>query len=247
MVGHITKDGKVAGPKILEHMVDAVFNFEGEEGLYYRILRSTKNRFGSTNELAVFSMEEDGMKEIKNSSEYFLSEREEKNIGSMVVPILEGTKVFLLELQSLLTDVSIGIPKRVVQGYDRNRLQILIAIAERKLYLPLGMKDVFINVPGGLNISDPAADLALLISMLSAYHSVEISQKIAAIGELGLRGEIRKVFFIEKRLRELEKLGFKGVYVPEANRKELEKKQYHLKIIYLKNLEELLERIKEGR
>lgn len=247
VVGHITKDGKVAGPKILEHMVDAVFNFEGEEGLYYRILRSTKNRFGSTNELAVFSMEEDGMKEIKNSSEYFLSEREEKNIGSMVVPILEGSKVFLLELQSLLTDVSVGIPKRVVQGYDRNRLQILIAIAERKLYLPLGMKDVFINVPGGLNISDPAADLGLLISMLSAYHAVEISQKIAAIGELGLRGEIRKVFFIEKRLRELEKLGFKGVYVPEANRKELEKKEYQLKIIYLKNLEELLERIKEGR
>lgn len=244
VVGHITKDGKVAGPKILEHMVDAVFNFEGEEGLYYRILRSTKNRFGSTNELAVFSMEEDGMKEIRNSSEYFLSEREEKNIGSMVVPMLEGSKVFLLEIQSLLTEVSVGIPKRVVQGYDRNRLQILIAIAERKLHLPLGLKDVFINIPGGLDISDPAADLSLLISMLSAYHSVAISQKIAAIGELGLRGELRKVFFLEKRLRELEKLGFTGVYVPESNRTELEKKHYHLKIIYLKNVEELLERIR---
>lgn len=244
VVGHITKDGKVAGPKILEHMVDAVFNFEGEEGLYYRILRSTKNRFGSTNELAVFSMEEDGMKEIKNSSEYFLSERDEKNVGSMVVPVLEGSKVFLLETQSLLTEVSIGIPKRVVQGYDRNRLQILIAIAERKLHLPLGVKDVFINVPGGLNIADPAADLAFLISVLSAYHSVAISQKIAAVGELGLRGEIRKVFFLEKRLRELEKLGFQGVYVPETNRVELEKKKYKLKIIYLKNIDELLERIR---
>lgn len=244
VVGHITKDGKVAGPKILEHMVDAVFNFEGEEGLYYRILRSTKNRFGSTNELAIFSMEEDGMKEIKNSSEYFLSERDEKNIGSVVVPVLEGTKVFLLETQSLLTEVSVGIPKRVVQGYDRNRLQILIAIAERKLSLPLGLKDVFINVPGGLSIADPAADLALLISVLSAYHSVAISQKIAAVGELGLRGEIRKVFFLEKRLRELEKLGFQGVYVPEMNRMELEKKKYKLKIIYLKNIDELLERIR---
>ena len=248
IVGHITKDGKVAGPKLLEHMVDAVFNFEGEEGLFYRILRSTKNRFGSTNEIAVFSMEEDGMKEIKNSSEYILSEREEKNIGSMVVPVLEGTKVFLLEVQTLLTEVTIGIPKRIVQGFDRNRIQILTAIAEKKMHINLSMKDLFVNIPGGLNIEDPAADLAVLISLLSIYKGVEISQKIAAIGELGLRGEIRKVFFIDKRLRELEKLGFKGVYIPEANRKEIEKNKYNLKLIYLKNLEELLERMnKDGQ
>lgn len=248
IVGHITKDGKVAGPKLLEHMVDAVFNFEGEEGLFYRILRSTKNRFGSTNEIAVFSMEEDGMKEIKNSSEYFLSEREEKNIGSMVVPVLEGTKVFLLEVQTLLIEVTIGIPKRIVQGFDRNRIQILTAIAEKKMHINLSMKDLFVNIPGGLNIEDPAADLAVLISLLSIYKGVEISQKIAAIGELGLRGEIRKVFFIDKRLRELEKLGFKGVYIPEANRKEIEKNKYNLKLIYLKNLEELLERMnKDGQ
>lgn len=243
IVGHITKDGKVAGPKLLEHMVDAVFNFEGEEGLYYRILRSTKNRFGSTNEIAVFSMEEDGMKEIKNSSEYFLNERDEKNIGSVVVPILEGTKVFLLEIQSLITDCGIGIPKRVVQGYDRNRIQILTAIAERKMNIPLGMKDLFVNVPGGLGIKDTAADLGVLISIVSIYRSIEVSQKIAAIGELGLRGEIRKVFFLDKRLKELEKLGFTGVYVPEANRKEVEKKKYKLKLIFLKNLDDLLERI----
>ena len=248
IVGHITKDGKVAGPKLLEHMVDAVFNFEGEEGLFYRILRSTKNRFGSTNEIAVFSMEEDGMKEIKNSSEYFLSEREEKNIGSMVVPVLEGTKVFLLEVQTLLTEVTIGIPKRIVQGFDRNRIQILTAIAEKKMHINLSMKDLFVNIPGGLNIEDPAADLAVLISLLSIYKGVEISQKIAAIGELGLRGEIRKVFFIDKRLRELEKLGFKGVYIPETNRKEIEKNKFNLKLIYLKNLEELLERMnKDGQ
>ena len=250
IVGHITKDGKVAGPKMLEHMVDAVFNFEGEEGLFYRILRSTKNRFGSTNELSVFSMEEDGMKEIKNSSEYFLSERDEKNAGSMVVPVLEGTKVFLLEIQTLLTESSVGIPKRIVQGFDRNRIQILTAIAEKKMHMSLAMKDMFVNIPGGLNIEDPAADLAVLISLLSVYRGVEISQKIAAIGELGLRGEIRKVFFIEKRLKELEKLGFKGVYIPEANRKEIEKNsnKYKLKLIYLKNLEELLERMnKDGQ
>ena len=244
IVGHITKDGKVAGPKLLEHMVDAVFSFEGEEGLFYRILRSTKNRFGSTNELAVYSMEEDGIKEVQNSSEFFLSEREEKNIGSMIVPVLEGTKVFLLEIQSLLTESGgIGIPKRIVQGFDRNRIQILMAVGEKRMGMNLGMKDVFINIPGGISIKDPAADLGVLISLLSVYKNVAISQKIAAIGELGLRGEIRKVFFIDKRLRELEKLGFKGVYVPEANRKEIEKKNYNLKLIYLKNLEEFLERM----
>lgn len=243
IVGHITKDGKVAGPKLLEHMVDAVFQFEGEEGLFYRILRSIKNRFGSTNELAIFSMEDTGIKEVLNSSEFFLSERDEKNIGSMVVPVLEGTKVFLLEIQTLLTDCTIGIPKRIVQGFDRNRMQILTAIAEKRMGVNIGMKDIFINIPGGLSIKDPAADLGALISMISLYKNVPISQKIAAIGELGLRGEIRKAFFIDKRLRELEKLGFKGVYVPEANRKEIEKNKYKLKIIYLKSLEEFLERI----
>lgn len=243
IVGHITKDGKVAGPKLLEHMVDAVFQFEGEEGLFYRILRSQKNRFGSTNELAVFSMEDNGIQEVKNSSEFFLSEREEKNIGSMVVPVLEGTKVFLLEIQTLLTECTIGIPKRIVQGFDRNRMQILVAIAEKRMTLNLGMKDLFINIPGGLSIKDPAADLGALISIVSLYKNVAISQKIAAIGELGLRGEIRKAFFIDKRLRELEKLGFKGVYVPEANRKEIEKNNYKLKLIFLKNLDEFLERM----
>lgn len=244
LVGHITKDGKVAGPKLLEHMVDAVFNFEGEEGLFYRIIRSTKNRFGSTNEIAIFSMSDEGLKEIKNSSEFFISERNEKNIGSMIVPVLEGTKVFLLEIQSLLTDGNnLGIPKRIIQGFDRNRFQILMAIGEKRIGINIGVKDVFINIPGGIKITDPAADLGALISFLSVYKNVEISQKIAAIGELGLRGEIRKVYFIEKRLRELEKLGFKGVYVPEANKNEIEKKNYNLKLIYLKNIEEFLERM----
>ncbi|MCI7223820.1 S16 family serine protease, partial [Fusobacterium sp.] len=157
-----------------------------------------------------------------------------------------GSKVFLLEVQSLITDCTIGIPKRVVQGYDRNRIQILTAIAEKKMYIPLGTKDLFVNVPGGLGINDPAADLAVLMSILSVYKGFSISQKIAAIGELGLRGEIRKVFFLDKRLKELEKLGFSGVYVPEANKKEVEKKKYKLKLIYLKNLDDLLERMKKN-
>lgn len=244
IVGHITKDGKVAGPKLLEHMVDAVLNFEGEEGLYYRILRSVKNRFGSTNELGIFNMEEDGMKEVKNSSEFFLSERDEKNIGSMVVPVLEGSKVFLLEIQSLITDSPFGIPKRIVQGFDKNRIQILSALAEKMMGIPLGTKDLFINIPGGITIKDPAADLAAVIAVLSVAKGIEISQKVGAIGELGLRGEIRKVAFVDRRLKEMEKLGFSGVYVPEANRKDIEKKNYKLKLIYLKSLDELSERMR---
>ena len=244
IVGHITKDGKVAGPKMLEHMVDAVLNFEGEEGLFYRILRSIKNRFGSTNELGIFNMEEDGMREVKNSSEFFLSDREEKNIGSMIVPVLEGSKVFLLEIQSLITDSPFGIPKRIVQGLDKNRVQILSAVAEKKAGVAFSTKDLFVNIPGGITVKDPSADLAFLISMLSVCNGIEISQKIAAVGELGLRGEIRKISFMDKRLRELEKLGFTGVYVPESNRKDIEKNNYKLKLIYLKSIDELLERMR---
>lgn len=244
IVGHITKDGKVAGPKLLEHMVDCVLQFEGEEGNYYRILRSLKNRFGSTNEIAVFNMETDGMQEVENPSEFFLSERDEKNIGSLVVPVLEGTKVFLLEVQSLLINSSFGMPRRVVQGFDRSRLEIITAIIEKKLGINLGNLDLFVNIPGGIAIKDTSADLSVVISIFSVIKETAISQKIAAIGELGLRGEIRKVSFINKRLKELEKLGFTGVYVPESNRKEIENEKYKLKLIYLKNLGELMERMR---
>lgn len=244
IVGHITKDGKVAGPKLLEHMVDAVLNFEGEENNYYRILRSQKNRFGSTNEIGIFNMETDGIKEIKNPSEFFLSERDEKNIGSLVVTTIEGSKVFLLEAQALLVQSNFGMPRRVVQGFDKNKIEILCAIIEKKMGINLGMFDLFVNIPGGIYIKDTSGDLAIAMAMISAIKDIEVSQKIAAIGEIGLRGEIRKVSFIQKRLRELEKLGFKGVYVPDANKKEIEKENYELKIIYLKNLTELMERMK---
>ncbi len=244
LVGHITKDGKVAGPKLLEHMVDCVLQFEGEEGNYYRILRSLKNRFGSTNELAVFNMENDGMKEVLNSSEFFLSERDEKNVGSLVVPVLEGSKVFLLEVQSLLINSSFGMPRRVVQGFDKVRLEIITAIIEKKMGINIGNLDLFINIPGGIGIKDTSADLAVVMSIISVIKDVAISQKIAAIGELGLRGELRKVSFVVKRLRELEKLGFIGVYVSESNRREIEKEKFKMKIIYLSNLNELMERMK---
>jgi DNA repair protein RadA/Sms len=244
LVGHITKDGKVAGPKLLEHMVDSVLQFEGEEGLFYRILRSLKNRFGSTNELGIFNMEERGMVEVKNPSEFFLSERDEKNVGSIVVPVLEGTKIFLLEVQTLVNESPFGIPKRVVQGFDRNRIQILNAVMEKKIGLNLSSKDVFVNIPGGIKIYDGAADLGVVMAMISVTKGIEVSQKIAALGELGLRGEIRKVSFVDKRLKELEKLGFSGVYLPYSNKKEIENNSYNLKVIYLKNLAELAERMR---
>lgn len=244
LVGHITKDGKVAGPKLLEHMVDCVMQFEGEEGNYYRILRSLKNRFGSTNEIAVFNMDNEGMKEVTNSSEFFLSEREEKNVGSLVVPVLEGTKVFLLEVQSLLIASSFGMPRRVAQGFDRSRLEIITAVMEKKMGLNISSMDLFINVPGGIVIKDTSADLSLVMSIMSVVKDIAISQKIAAVGELGLRGEIRKVSFVNRRLKELEKLGFTGVYVPFSNKKEIEKENFKIKVIYLNNLNELMERMK---
>lgn len=162
----------------------------------------------------------------------------------MIVPVLEGSKVFLLEIQSLITDSPFGIPKRIVQGLDKNRVQILSAVAEKKAGVAFSTKDLFVNIPGGITVKDPSADLAFLISMLSVCNGIEISQKIAAVGELGLRGEIRKISFMDKRLRELEKLGFTGVYVPESNRKDIEKNNYKLKLIYLKSIDELLERMR---
>ncbi|NLK63263.1 MAG: DNA repair protein RadA [Fusobacteria bacterium] len=246
IVGHITKDGKIAGPKLLEHMVDAVLTFEGEENYYYRILRSVKNRFGSTNEIGIFNMNEKGMTEVLNPSEFFLNDRDDKNVGSIIMPTLEGSKIFLVEVQALCTTLLFGLPRRVVQGFDFNRIQIISAILEKILHIELGGLDLYLNVPGGMYVKETAADLAIAISILSSVKNIEISNKIAAIGELGLRGEIRKVSFIDKRLIELEKLGFKGVYLPEGNRNEIDEKKFKIKVIYLRNLNELLERMNKN-
>lgn len=243
IVGHITKDGKVAGPKLLEHMVDAVLNFEGEEDYVYRILRSVKNRFGSTNEIGIFNMDEKGIKEVKNPSEFFLNKRDEKNIGSIIVPVLEGNKTFLLEIQALMTTTAFGLPRRVVQGLDYNRLQIIVAILEKKLSLQLSNQDIYINVPGGINIRETSADLAVALTIISAIKDLGISHTTAAIGELGLRGEVRKVSYLDKKLMELSKLGFKKVYLPFENKKEIEEKKYDLEFSYLKNLGDLIERM----
>ena len=244
IVGHITKDGKLAGPKLLEHMVDAVLQLEGEENSYYRIIRSIKNRYGSTNEISIFDMKENGISEVKNPSEFFISDRDEKNIGSIITPIFEGSRVFLYEIQSLLSTPNFGIPRRTVEGYDKNRVEILSAVLSRHLNLDVTSKDIYINVPGGIDLNDRSSDLAVIFSLLSSINKIPISQKIAAIGELGLRGEVRKVSFIKNRVTELEKLGFTGVYVPMSQKKDLENEKLKIKINYISNISELVERVR---
>ena len=246
IVGHVTKDGKLAGPKLLEHMVDAVLQIEGEENNYYRIIRSIKNRYGSTNEISIFDMKENGISEVKNPSEFFISDRDEKNVGSIIVPIFEGSRVFLFEVQSLLGIPNFGMPRRTVEGYDKNRVEILSAVLSRSLQVDVNSKDIYINIPGGIDLNDRSSDLAVVFSLLSSIKSIPISQKIAAIGELGLRGEVRKVSFIKNRVNELEKLGFVGVYLPKSHQADFEKEKIKtkIKLNYISNISELVERIR---
>ena len=244
IVGHVTKDGKLAGPKLLEHMVDAVLQIEGEENSYFRIIRSIKNRYGSTNEISIFDMKENGISEVKNPSEFFISDREEKNVGSIIVPIFEGSRVFLFEVQSLLGTPNFGIPRRTVEGYDKTRVEILSAVLSRSLKVDVNSKDIYINIPGGIDLNDRSSDLAVVFSLLSSIKGIPVSQKIAAIGELGLRGEVRKVSFIKNRVTELEKLGFAGVYLPKSHKADFEKEKTKIKLNYISNISELVERVK---
>lgn len=244
IVGHVTKDGKLAGPKLLEHMVDAVLQIEGEENNYYRIIRSIKNRYGSTNEISIFDMKENGISEVKNPSEFFISDRDEKNIGSIIVPIFEGSRVFLFEVQSLLGTPNFGMPRRTVEGYDKTRVEILSAVLSRSLKVDVNSKDIYINIPGGIDLNDRSSDLAVVFSLLSSIKGIPVSQKIAAIGELGLRGEVRKVSFIKNRVNELEKLGFVGVYLPKSHQADFEKEKTKIKLNYISNISELVERIR---
>ena len=243
IVGHVTKDGKLAGPKLLEHMVDAVLQIEGEENSYFRIIRSIKNRYGSTNEISIFDMKENGISEVKNPSEFFISDREEKNVGSIIVPIFEGSRVFLFEVQSLLGTPNFGMPRRTVEGYDKTRVEILSAVLSRSLKVDVNSKDIYINIPGGIDLNDRSSDLAVVFSLLSSIKGIPVSQKIAAIGELGLRGEVRKVSFIKNRVTELEKLGFAGVYLPKSHKADFEKEKTKIKLNYISNINELVERV----
>jgi DNA repair protein RadA/Sms len=221
IIGHVTKEGMIAGPKLLEHMVDAVIQFEGESNYSFRILRAQKNRFGSTNEIGVFEMHEDGLREVKNPSELFLSEREKLTPGSVVTSSIEGTRPILLEVQALVTPSNYGYPQRVSNGFDQRRLSILLAVLEKRAGVRVSATNVFVNIAGGIRITEPAADLAVCAAIASSLTEKVFENQTIIIGEVGLGGEIRSVGHIEKRIQEAEKLGFKNAIIPSSNKKEL--------------------------
>ena len=242
IIGHVTKEGKIAGPRVLEHMVDTVLYLEGERYFSYRILRGVKNRFGSTNEIGMFEMREEGMCEITNPSDVLISEREDNPAGSCIVACMEGTRPMLVELQALTTQSVFGFPKRTANGIDFNRLAILIAVIEKKTGLSLGSQDVYVNVVGGLRLNEPSVDLGIIMVVSSIYKNKPISKDCVIIGEVGLTGEVRRVNMIEKRIKEAEKLGFKKCIIPESNKKLL-KDKFKLDIIGVKDVQEALRKV----
>lgn len=211
IIGHVTKEGTIAGPKVLEHMVDTVLYLEGERYMSARILRTFKNRFGATEEVGIFEMKEDGLKEVSNPSALFLSDRVKNVSGSAVTVLLEGSRPILVEIQALVVPSQIPMPKRVANGFDYNRLQLLIAILQKRLSLPLGNFDIFVNVSGGLKISEPAADLSVALAIISSFKNKPIDPKVAVMGELGLLGEVRTVGREDLRTKEAKRLGFTTV------------------------------------
>ncbi len=221
LVGHVTKDGSIAGPRVVEHMVDAVIQFEGERHHAYRILRAMKNRFGSTNEIGIFEMHDRGLREVTNPSEVFLSERRADSSGSTVVASIEGTRPLLVEVQALVAPTSYGVPQRTATGFDTRRLQMLLAVLEKRAGLRVGQYDVFVNVAGGVRLDEPAADLGMAISIVSSLRDSPVDAQSVVVGEIGLGGEIRMVNQIEKRVSEASKLGFRRILVPRGNLKSL--------------------------
>lgn len=224
IIGHITKEGMIAGPKLLEHIVDTVLQFEGERSYSYRILRAQKNRFGSTNEIGIFEMHDDGLREVKNPSEIFLSEREKEITGSVVTASIEGTRPILLEVQALVTPSAFGNPQRVATGFDYRRLSILLAVLEKRAGLKLSTQNVFLNIAGGIRIDEPAVDLAVCCAIASSFTDKFAKNDTVVIGEVGLGGEVRSVSNVEKRIQEAAKLGFKKILIPANNSKSLKQK-----------------------
>jgi DNA repair protein RadA/Sms len=240
LVGHVTKEGAIAGPRVLEHMVDTVLYFEGDRGHAFRILRAVKNRFGSTNEIGVFKMKDSGLVEIKNPSSVFLAERPINVSGSVVVPCIEGSRPILIELQALVTSTTTGMPRRTTIGVDHQRTALLVAVLEKKVGLTMSTQDVFINVAGGLHIEEPAVDLGLAVAMASSFLDKPVPSRTVVVGEVGLAGEIRGIGQIETRLSEARKLGFTRCILPSSNLAHIEQ-QTNLELIGAKSLAQALE------
>ncbi len=242
IIGHVTKEGNIAGPRVLEHMVDTVLYLEGERYFSYRILRGVKNRFGSTNEIGMFEMKNEGMCEIKNPSDILISERDDNPAGSCIVTAIEGTRPILVEIQALTTTTVTAVPRRTADGTDYNRLALLIAVLEKKGGMMLSSQDIYLNIVGGIKINEPSIDLGIIMATASIYRNIPIPKDMVIIGEVGLTGEVRRINLIEKRLKEAEKLGFKTCIIPESNKKVL-KESYKLDIIGVKNINEAMKKI----
>ena len=242
LVGHVTKDGSIAGPRILEHIVDTVLYFEGDRGHAYRILRTVKNRFGSTNEIGIFEMSDAGLLEVPNPSELFLLERPLNVSGSIVVASIEGTRPLMVEIQSLVSQTSFGMPRRTTIGVDFNRVNLLVAVLEKKVGLHLGGMDIFVNVVGGLKLAEPAVDLGIITTIASSLKDVPVDPRIFVFGEVGLSGEIRAVTYAETRIKEAAKIGFKKAVMPIGNSEKI-KNNFGLEITGARNVEDCLDSV----
>ncbi len=239
IIGHVTKDGAIAGPRVLEHMVDTVLYLEGERYFSYRVLRSVKNRFGSTNEIGLFEMREEGMVEIQNPSEILITERNGNPSGSIIVASIEGTRPMLVEIQALVTPTAFGMPRRTGSGVDFNRLVVLMAVLEKRAGIPLSNQDAYVNIVSGIRIDEPAIDLGLALAIVSSYKNIPLPKDLIAIGEIGLTGEIRTVNSLEKRIKEADKMGFKTCLVSDSSMKQLKFKG-NINIIGVKNIRDAI-------
>ena len=239
LIGHITKDGAIAGPKILEHMVDTVLQFEGDQHYAYRILRTIKNRFGSTAELGIYEMTGQGLRQVTNPSEILISQREDLLSGVAIASTMEGLRPMVIEVQALVTQSVYGTPQRTVTGFDLRRLQLLLAVLEKRGGFHFGVKDVFLNIAGGIRAEDPAIDLAVLCALLSSYEDIAIANKICFAGEVGLSGEIRAVNRIEQRIAEAEKLGFEKIFISRYNKKGADFSKFNIEVIPVGRVDEV--------
>ncbi|MBK6748967.1 MAG: DNA repair protein RadA [Acidobacteria bacterium] len=242
LTGHVTKEGSIAGPKTLEHIVDTVLYFEGDRHHNHRIIRATKNRFGAANEIGVFEMTNAGLVPVGNPSELFLQERPENATGSVVTVCMEGTRPMLVEVQALVSSTKFGTARRMTQGFDHNRASLLIAVLEKQVGLQLAGDDVFVNVAGGMEIDEPAADLGIIAAIASSFRNIQVPPETAVFGEVGLTGEVRGVLQAQARAREAQVLGFKKLILPESNKKGLEK-LLGIRVVGVKNLEQAMDEL----
>lgn len=239
LVGHITKDGSLAGPKVLEHMVDTVLQFEGDQHLAYRILRTTKNRFGSTSEIGIYEMLGTGLREVSNPSEILISQKDGQLSGAIIGATIEGNRPLLIEVQSLVSPASYGTPQRTSNGFDQKRLNMLLAVIEKRCGYRMGAQDVFLNMAGGIKVEDPAIDLAVCVSIVSSLQEVPVSEKSCFAAEVGLGGELRAVNRIDQRISEAQKLGFERIYISKNSQKSLNLKNISIEVVVFGKLQDL--------